>query len=254
MKRFQFTFNGTGADVYLCFGFIPDHVLIIPIGSAADAVTTGVELEARMEWWRKGAMFASTVGSEKAIGKGVFSYTSGGNVLRANKVVADSDGITEFPGGTIMTSTNQTSVTFGEGIYLAPFFPDMRYGPTHGKSYYDSVSAVINQWALDTAANRTGHFNEDVTGTYIGAGSMIKIDGVEYFIQALTAGAGEAADEVTLSSAAATGQIEYIGPKWTTRPIPIGQIAGAGIKLESATGLNTDGETHLVIATMYDNR
>jgi len=244
MKRFQFTFNGTGADVYLCLGEIPDHVLIVPIGGSA---TTGVTDTATLEWWRMG-------GAHNVISQGQLTYENT-KLSRANYVIGGGDGISLYRGGDVMTSSNQTSVTFGEGVYLEPFDMDMRYGPTHGKTPYDSVSAVINQWTLDTAANRTGHFNEDVTGTYIGPGSRIIIAGVEYFIHTLTATEGSGADEVTLNEAAATGQIEYIGPKWTTRPVPIGATTKAGIKLETVTGdINTDGETHLVIATMFDNR
>jgi len=247
MKRFQFTFNGTGADVFLCLGEIPDHVLIIPIGGA---VTTGVADKITLEWWRLACQ-------HDVISKGQVTYDDSG-IQRANYAIGDSDGISIYRGGDVMTSTNQTSVSFGEGVYLEPFDMDMRYGPTHGKAPYDSVSAVINQWTLDTSGDRTGHFNEDVTGAYIGAGSRIIIAGVEYFIEVLTAGEGKGDDEVELNEAVATGQVEHIGPKWTTRPIPIGRTAPAGIKLETITGgaldINKNNETHLVIATMFDNR
>ncbi len=248
MKRFQWTFNGTGADVYLCFGFIPDHLLVIPIGGA---VTTGVELEARCEWWKQGTKFAGSSGA--AITKGIFSYTGTTYIRNDNKYAAESDGISVYRGGDLLTSALQTSVGFGEGVYLMQDETDYRYGATAGRSAYDSVSELINKWTLDTAANRTGHFNEDVTGGYIGAGSRIIIDAKEYFIQALTAAQGEAADEVTLSEAAASGEVTFIGGKWTMKPVPIGQMTKAGVKLEPATGLNTNNETHLVIATLFDN-
>ena len=225
-KRVQYSFNGIGQGVYLCFGFLPDGV---DITAPEDADM------ARLRWRRT---FSA---AEANNGYQLNTYAGAGASLTAGA------GIRLYYGGDEMTSTVQTSTTYGEGIYLRPDLKtDYRLGAD------DAVSENITTWTLDTSANRTGHFNEDVTGTYIGEGSRIWIDNKWYFIEALTAGQGEAADEVTLSHAAPSGTIQRISGMYDMIPIPLGEFTPEGIYLAEYTYVNVNNEINTIEAWMDD--
>jgi hypothetical protein len=134
--------------------------------------------------------------------------------------------------------------TYGEGVYLKWDDYDYRYY-NGNKPLGDAVAEDIISWTLDTSANRTGHFNEDVTGTYIGEGSKIIIDSPglgprEYTILALTATQGEAADEVTLNYAVPSGPVRYISGMYSMKPMIAGEVTPAGFLLSMAT-VNANG-------------
>lgn len=222
------SFNGTGAAVYLCLGFIPDF---IQINSVEDADA------ARLEW-NRGFRSSEQIG-------GIVVHTASGLVPVLKTAGA---GVEDYEGGDLMTSSNQTSTTNGEGVYLEKDETDYK-----AIDIADG-SATIDTWTLDTAGNRTGHFNNDVTGTYIGEGSRILIgtgtgeNAKWYTITALTAGQGISADEVTLDRAAPSGAVLAITNMYDFRPVPLGAITKAGFKLNVTSVLNVNDELQSLLA------
>lgn len=231
MRVVRGIFNGTGAAVYLCIGFVPDWVVLWNLEDADGA---------KMVWNRDMRRVADCVQGRQYVG-------SSGATQQA---LLTTTGIEPYKGGDLLTTSNQTSVTYGEGVYLGWDQKDYRVKPGDGG---DSVSDLIDTWTLDTTANRTGHFNEDVTGTYIGEGSEIMIDGVWYAIVALTAGQGEAADEVTLSQSAPSGDVQCISGKYGLKPIAVGNVTPKGFKLNSTSVTNVNDEMIGFEAGVYDN-
>lgn len=216
-------FNGTGADLYVCVGFVPDFVKVWNVESA-----TPCSIE-----WDKNMTDILTI-------EGVYVDNAGG----ATQDMAFGEGIAPYFGGETLTTTLAGVTTYGEGVYLKWDDYDYRYY-NGNKPLGDAVAEDIISWTLDTLANRTGHFNEDVTGTYIGEGSKIIIDSPglgprEYTILALTAGQGEAADEVTLNYAAPSGPVRYISGMYSMKPMIAGEVTPAGFLLSMAT-VNANG-------------
>lgn len=205
-------FNGTGADVYVCVGFVPDFVNIYNLEGT-------VELKIQ---WNKMMMGAAEVV------EGVDTQTE------APTALVKGAGLMPYYGGEVLTAAKQTSTTYGEGIYLKR--DDWDYRSYSGnRSPGDAVAVDIDTWTLDTTANYTGHFNEDVNGTYIGEGSRICIDGKWYTIVALTAAQGEGDDEVTLSNTVPSGDVQCITGKSGYKPIPVGSMTPAGFFLSNST-------------------
>ena len=217
------TFNGTGATVYICCGFIPDKVMLRNC-EATTCLLARWSRHSRSAEQIAGVLETQGVSSALAVGAGIAPYR----------------------GGDALTSTIQTSVGYGEGVYLGFDKKDYR-----GLDIV-SGSAAIDTWTLDTNGNRTGHFNNDVVGTYIGEGSEICIDGKWYVIEAVTAGQGVSADEVTLSEAVASGVVEHISGMYDLSPLAVGSLTPAGFYVKSNT-LNGNGELMLFEAELFDN-
>lgn len=222
MKVVQGVFNGTGADVYLCLGAIPYYIKLWNLEAATPLWT---------EW-------ARCMGADTLTCEGITRPAAGGALVDH----AFGEGIQPYYGGDLMTTTNQTSVTYGEGVYLEWDTTDYRFYTNSAAGIVgDAATEDIVDWTLDTAATPTGHFNGDLTGTYVGDGSPIRIKSNDNkhvyhaYITALTAGQGVSANEVTLSQAVPTGKVEYIGGKYSMKPVPIGQVSKPGVLVNYAT-------------------
>jgi len=217
MKNITGHFEGTGSIIYLCIGFVPDWVKVWNLEATNPAWDEWNEGMMRCDLYSEGLRFYQDTAikiAELAAGAGIIPYY----------------------GGEMLTSTMAGTVTYGEGEYLKRDKKDYRYGGDDG----DATSDDIDTWTL--YSGYTGHFNEDVTGTYIGEGSEIWIDGKRYMIQSLSAGAGEATNEVTLShTGVPSGNVEYIGGKWGYKPMIAGETTLAGFACADAT-VNADGE------------
>ena len=209
MKTISGHFNGTAADLYVCIGFVPDFVELYNLeGTQYLAAKWNIEMMRAAE-----------------VSEGI--QFSGADI--AGAALTAGAGILPYHGGDTLTSTLAGTTTYGEGVYLKRDKTDYRYG-TDG----DSVSDDIDTWTLDSGY--TGHFNEDVTGTYIGEGSEIWIDGKRYMIQALTASQGEASGEVTLShTGVSSGKVEYIGGMYGYKPMVSAEITPAGFVISNTT-------------------
>jgi len=224
-------FNGTGADVYICIGFVPDYVKLWNIEGATPLVLD----------WNVG-MTASVLCNE-----GILHPADGG----ATQDLANGAGVKPYYGGTMLTTTIQTSVTYGEGVYLVEDSKDYRRVTNSATGIVgDAVAVDIATWTL--YSGYTGYFNEDVTGTYIGEGSRICIDGKWYSILVLAAGAGEATNEVTLNETGVkSGDVQFIGGKYGFKPLAVGNVTPAGFRVSNTT-LNVNNATIAFEAGMYD--
>jgi len=225
-------FNGTGADVYVGLGFVPDYVHVWNLEGTQI-------LEA---YWNKQMMRAAEVV------EGIQNSGAGSAITALTR----GNGILPYYGGRILSSTDVGVTTYGEGIFLKLDNRDYRYnaaGSPHG--VFDAVTVTIDTWTLDTAAANTGHFNGNIAGTYIGEGSPICIDGKWYTIVDLAAAAGSAANAVTLSHSVASGKIEYIGGMYSTRPMIAGETARDGFLLSNTT-VNVNDAICAYEAGLYD--
>ncbi len=216
-------FNGTGATLYVCCGFVPDKVVLRNVEATTCLVA---------KWSRHSRSAEQIAGVLETQG--------------VSSALANGAGIGRYYGGDTLTAAIQTSLSYGEGVYLGFDKKDYR-----GVDIA-SGGSTIDTWTLDTSGNRTGHFNEDVVGTYIGEGSEICIDGKWYVIEAVNAGEGEGDDEVTLSEAVASGDVEHISGMYDMSPLPLGGLTPAGFYVKSNT-LNGNGELMLFEAIQYDN-
>lgn len=216
-------FNGTGAAVYICLGFLPRKVYLKNIGGTGEFV---------LEWC------AEMLRSHAVAHPEGWLYTNG-----APAALAYGAGIRQYEGGDLMTSSNQTSVAYGEGVYLGWDLADYRANNTYGAS-----AGAINRWTLDTAANRTGHWNvaKVASGARIGAGSRILVREdssrliKEAGITAITSD-GEATDEITLNRPLGSGEITFVGGLYDMMPLALGKATPAGF-LCSCNTLNVNDE------------
>jgi len=242
MRRVAGTWNGTAADVYLCIGFVPDWVKIVNIEGTA---------QEQIEWSRM------MLRSDGTMIEGV--QTTGDYV--ATELTA-GNGILPYYGGDLLTSSNQTSTTYGEGVYLGWDNKDYRYLTNSALGIVgDAADADITTWTLGSSANRTGNFNSDVTGTYIGPGSKILIqrpqgaansgEVEEHAINTLAAGAGVSANEVTLSASMASGNVRFIGGKYSMAPIALNKTTLDGFRVSNTT-VNVNDEIIMFEAGTYN--
>jgi len=236
MKMVQGTFNGTGAAVYICCGFIPDYVRV---QNLEDGIVGG------FIQWRRGFRSAEVV-------EGIFDEADG----TACVAKTAGQGIAPFEGSVLLTSSNQTSTAYGEGVYLGWDNEDYRKNLTYGYK-----TAIIDTWDLDTLGNRTGSFNSDIvaSGSRIGEGSVITIKESmgqaikQAVIEALAASQGVADDEVTLSRALKTGTVERITGMYSMAPIATGKVTPAGFLLSMTSLVNDDNEIQHFEAAKYDD-
>ena len=234
MKKISGFFNGTGAVLYVGCGFLPDKVVVRNVVATTCLVA---------KWSRFSRSLAQIDGVLETQG--------------VSAAVAAAAGIEPYVGGDVMTAANQTDVTYGGGIFIMRRLNEDYRGNDPAFSDVSPGSPAIDTWTLDTLANRTGHFNNDVVGAMIGAGSEICIgDGngksaVWYTILALTAGQGITADEVTLDRAAPSGKVLAIKGKYDFSPVPIGSVCPAGFKIINTT-LNGNDQGMVFEAEQFD--
>ena len=232
MKTVGGKFNGTGAAVYVCCGFVPDWVRIwVP-----DAADTGARA-----FWTKHS------GAHNAVEGCVYDHDG-----TSFAEYAAAAGISEYYGGVTLTATQAGTTTYGEGVYLTWDNHDYRRFTNAALGIVgDAVAEDINKWTLDTAATPTGHFNEDVNGTYVGIASRICIDGRWYTITVLTATQGEGTDEVELNYAAKSGVVQHIEGKYSMKPMVAGQITPAGFLISATAVINVNDEIQVFEAGTY---
>lgn len=232
MRRVGGTFNGTGADVYLCIGFIPDWVKIWNLEG-----TQGISLEWNINMMRAGEVVEG------------LQFT-GADVACA--ALTKGNGLLPYFGGVALTSTTAGTVTYGEGSYLKPDHNDYRYTDTNAPSGIgDASSANVTAWTLGSATNYTGCFDNGVDMTYIDEGSKIIIDGRQYTIVALTTD-GSAANEVTLNYPAKSGDIQFIGGMYDYKPMVAGEVTKEGFLCANTT-VNVNDQMCCFEAGKYDN-
>ena len=230
MQLLQGHFLAIGATHYLCLGAIPYHIEFWGLeGATPDTVV----------WDRSMIHDILTV-------EGIMRPTAGGAVVD----YAFGEGVAPYEGGDLMTTSNQTNVTYGSGIYIMRDDKDYRYYTNSAAGISgDASTETIDTWTLDTAATPSGHFNGDVVGTYISKGSLIRIQEnaspnrvYEATITNTPSASGGVADEIYLSRAVPNGKVTFIGGHAGYKPVPIGNITQPGMRINLATTPFVSGE------------
>jgi len=223
MKMIRGIFNGTGAAVTLGIGFIPDFVNLFNLEDGDLA---------RYVWKNDFIRCAELSCGLHLLG------SSAAEQLDA-RTISDT-GITTYRGGDKMTASSTA--------YLVK----NKNQAKRANAWTEAAPSFLDTWTLDTAANRTGHWNAECNTTHVGEGSKICIDGIWYGIQALTSN-GEQTDEVTLSLAAPSGVIQAVSCMYDYVGAAVNDVIPAGFTITPTTVINVSGEMVLFEAGLYDN-
>lgn len=223
-------FHGTAYPLYLQLGNIPAYFKMwgIEVGTP-DTV----------EWCR------SMISDDLTV-EGIMRPKGGGAVQDH----AFGEGVSPYYGGEILTTTNQPSVTYGgaDVDFIERDDKDYRHYTNAAAGIIGDASTVdITTWTLDTAGTPSGHFNADVAGTYINDGSLIRIQSTDrkhvYTAAIVNSGlstSGGAADEVKLSWAVPSGNVEFIGGRYGYKSSAIGTVTKPGLLITEVT-VNASG-------------
>jgi hypothetical protein len=193
------------ADMYLCIGFLPDWVKIYNMGHTDEEY-----------------VFWTTHISRSASETGGFSRDDDGTLIP----YAFNLGVQLYRGGDIITASTTPSTTT---CLVRDPAPDKRSLGT---------GATIDTWTLGTAATPTGNWNAVCNTTWVGEGSKICVDGKWAAVTALSSN-GEAANEVTLSEALASGHIDALTGMYDYVAIASGEIAPAGFWVDNDVPIGT---------------
>lgn len=223
--KFRGIFSGSGAARYIGLGFIPKKVTIQNIQAADIAL---------IEWDEKFAAYST-------MSEGKQTFINGTSVDIGLLTVGT--GIIPYDGGDVVTSAAATHIIPVNDVQDQDTIGDMRDKGANG---------TITKFTLDTAANRTGHFDHAVDTDVVGVGSRVRIAHLngqieDYYIQAIT-NDGDAADEITLDRLPVTGQCDYISYKHDFISAPAGSEMPAGIYLAETAKTNVSGELCLICA------
>jgi len=215
MKKVSGTLNGTGAALVVGCGFKPDYVKLWNLESS-NPIEVVWSSEMRSLEQIEGVANDNGTPARLAFGAGVAPYR-GGDVMGAASTV-----------------------------YLVPV-EDIAGKRDMRDMYVAGGGSPVTEWTLDTAGNRTGSFNVEASTTYVGEGSKIRIfhtgtkKTYEVTILAMTSN-GEAADEVTLSEAVPSGEVQFIGPMFDYVGAADKAVIPEGFKINSTGNINSSGE------------
>lgn len=244
MKMISGRFNGTGASVYVCCGFIPDFVRCMNMSVATNPVS--------IEWDTQRGVYAW--GRQDKTGTAYIARTYGTATAGA------SGGIQIYEGGDLLTSTNQTSTTYGEGIYLGRYDLDIA---RFDNGMITNGSTDATKWTRDSSG--IGYFDVGFSSTYFGVGSRLRISRdagngpKEYVVTAVAdAGAviGDTSGDVTIDrDAPNNGIVRSVSAKWNFAPLALGGLTPAGFLLNvyGAGEVNVNNDMIQFVAGVYDN-
>jgi hypothetical protein len=209
---------GTGA-IKIGLGFVPHEVHITRLGQA---VATAYET-----FWNADMLRAA--------------LARNGGLARSNATtwvgLADTAGIKPYAGGDTVTAASLAGQLHRDVV----------------TAYRGNLRGSILAWTLDTAANRTGHFDAGLATTYCNVGSTVVIKAAstgklhEARIAALT-NDGDAANEVALDQAVPSGSVIHVGGAWDWVPAPVGVILPAGIEITDVTYANIASNDFALVA------
>lgn len=228
-------FEGTAHTIYVCLGAVPSRFEVWGLEAATPD---------RLLWDKY--MMHGVLTSEGV----AFLGTDGTMVDLINDA-----GIAPYLGGEVMTTTNQQSVTYGDGYYIEADDKDYRFFTNSNAGISGDASTTdIIDWTLTTAASYAGKFNGNVVGTYIGEGSLIRVKEANgkteqtAAIITCAAGAGSTAGDVVLSAPLPTGKVTFIGGRYGFKPVTIGKTTTPGVKISDVTYCNVSNEVAAFIA------
>jgi len=209
---------GTGA-VKIALGFIPHEIHITRLGQA---VATAFEV-----FWNADMLRAA--------------LARNGGLARSNATtwvgLADTAGIKPYLGGDTVSTASLAGQIHRDEV----------------AAYRGNLKGTIGRWTLDTAANRTGHFDAGLATTYCGVGSRVVVvadsNGKTYEVNvAALTNDGDAANEVTLDQAVPSGRVVHVGGAWDFVPAPAGTILPAGIEITDVTYANVASNDFALVA------
>ena len=225
MQLITGNFHGTGAALYLQLGGIPRYFKMWNLELSTPAY---------IEW-------ADVMAGDDLTVEGIYRDEDGGALAD----LAYGEGISPYYGGTLLTTTNQPSTTYGGSSvdFIEIDNKDYRYYTDSDAGIEgDASTETIDTWTLDTAGTPSGHFNGDVAGTYVNDGSIIRvIDNSNKhtysarIVGSGLSGSGGAADEVTLSWAIPSGKVVFLGGRYGTKPTAVGKVSKAGVLISDTT-------------------
>lgn len=145
-------------------------------------------------------------------------------------------GILPYAGGTLLAAASTTCLVRDD------------------KDQRATYGVKISNFTVGSVANKTGNFDVEAATAVVGAGSVVVIKGVEYYVVAMTSN-GEQANEVTLNDlpagavAGSVFSVDKIRSRFDLIGAPSGTVTPAGFTLgASATVNDTDGDVLLIEA------
>jgi hypothetical protein len=72
------------------------------------------------------------------------------------------------------------------------------------------------------------------SAAYIGCGSPVIIAGRKYHMTTTLSGAGQSANEVYLTHRVSSGDVQFIGNRYSHKPITVGEVMPAGLWLDGS--------------------
>lgn len=204
MQKAFGTFKNTAATLYIGLGFKPLKIEVVNL-------TDGTA-----HLWAASMRIAAA----NAQKYGITVAAAGTRSTTASAAY----GIDLYDGGDLMTAASTA--------YLVRAEDDKR-------AAYDGVTK-ITAWTLGSAANKTGNFNVEASTSFVGPGSKIVIDGIEYEIRAMTSN-GEQANEVTLDKAAPSGAVSRITSMYEFAGAAKGVVIPKGFVIGASATVNDTG-------------
>jgi hypothetical protein len=218
-----------GTAFYLCLGFVPD-------------------------WFRLRNM-DGTVALELFWSKNFRAWDSYGGWELATATWAENTtaGIYPYYGGKMLGTADVGTTTYASvaGVYYKRDpITDYRRFPVASKGIVgDAATVDITDWTYYSGL--TGSFNGAVTGTYIGQGSRIQIDGRWYNLTACTS-LQTVAGNVSLNvSGVPSGKINCITGMYDYIPMKENEVTLAGVYIADTT-VNADSQMGMFEAGSYD--
>jgi hypothetical protein len=226
-------FKGAAAKIYIGIGFVPDWVRLMNMVDTSYSV---------VEWNRNMRRKATFM-------EGIITKTMT-DVDRA--VLAKTYGIDVFDG-------LATPLAADNAAYL------VKNTLNHQKDA--GQTSGITTWTLDSSANRTGHFDQDLDVNF----NVDAESGAEVIIQAASgiiyrsaivalSNDGNAASDVTLADAVPSGTVLFVGSPYDYIGAKAGDVVPAGFSVSTLTAtVNDDASTgasaepHWFEAGTYDD-
>lgn len=215
--KFQGIVKGTAATLNVCLGFIPRKVEIRNL-----TTLTGIKWATDM---RAGILAETQNG---------VSVAAAGDVAAITTAAA---GIVPYVGGTLLTAASTTCVARNDKDQRGAY----------------NANVPISTFTIGSVANKTGNFNVEASTDVVGAGSVVIIKGVEYYVVAMTSN-GQEANEVTMNDvpagavAGAVFSVDKIRSRYDLVGAPAGVVTPAGFTLGASATVNSSGGVLLVEA------
>lgn len=216
--KFQGIVKATAATLNVCLGFKPRKVRVTNLTDLTETIyATDM---------RAGVLAETHYGVSRA---------KAGDLAAITTAAA---GIVPYAGGTLLAAASTTCLVRNDKDQRGTY----------------NANSPITKFTVGSVANKTGNFNVEASTAVVGAGSVVIIKGVEYYVVAMTSN-GEQANEVTLNDlpAGAVAGSVFSVDKIRSRFDLVGGVAGVvtpdGFTLgASATTNDTDGDVLLIEA------